>query len=86
MDCVDAEGHDYEFIGYMVVSDKLPENPPTTQAVTTTPGTLAGWPLIEVPSMVPAKIEVHQCKKCGEIKLQPAVFTRIMQGDKEDEK
>lgn len=86
MKCVDKAGHDYDFIGFMVVSDKIPKPGKTTPPVPIQPvaGTVATvFPIMDVPKHFPAKIEVHQCKKCGDIKLQPAVYTQILQGDKD---
>lgn len=81
MKCIDKEGHQYEFIGFMVVADKLPENnpasPPQVVSGPISGTTLVGFPVIEVPAHFPAKIEVHQCSKCGDIKLKPAVFSRL---------
>ena len=91
--CVDEEGHEYDFIGYMVVAEKLlepekttPVFPPLAPGVTSSTIRFGPGALMEVPSHFAAKIEVHQCKKCGNIKLAPAVYTRILAGDKEEGK
>lgn len=82
-DCIDKEGHDYDLLGYMVVAEKLPEKPDKVIPCPPITGTTVGlYPLFQVPLYFAAKIEVHQCKKCGEIKLQQAVFSRILEGDK----
>jgi len=77
MSCIDEEGHDFEFVGYMVVTDNLPT--PETKPRAPKPGKGTIWigPMLEVPHQFPAKIEVWQCRKCGWISLKPAVFSRI---------
>ena len=80
MKCVDKEGHDWSFVGYVVVADNLEKQPVQPPTPNTTP-----LPSFRVPKLFPAKIEAWQCRKCGQIDLKPAVFTRIMQGDKESD-
>jgi len=79
-DCIDKEGHDYELVGYMVVAEKLPEKPDKVIQCPPISGTTMGpYPLFQVPTYFPAKIEVHICKKCGEVKICSAVFSRIFE-------
>lgn len=88
--CVDEQGHDYELIGYLVCADqksakKRPVNP-NAPGLNTAPlvwgGTMGGvghyW---DMPVYLTADIEVHQCKKCGEVKFMGAVFSKLMGGD-----
>ena len=72
--CIDNKRHDFTFVGYMVVSDKLEE---PSKRVAVTGGTAGGWPRVKTPIRSPAKIEVLQCNKCGEVIFKPAVFGSI---------
>lgn len=75
MECVDKkEGHEFNFIGYMVVCEEIDETP--QKKLGHNIGT-AGPAFLKLPEHFPAKIEVWQCLKCGHIKLSPAVFTRL---------
>jgi len=76
MKCIEDE-HDYDFIGFMVVAEGLERNKSNLPLLSSKnqPGTMSR--VYEVPKHFAAKIEVHQCKKCGDITLKPAVFTRL---------
>lgn len=85
MKCIENKEHEYDFIGFMVVADKMAKKRPNLSPALPMPaGTVAysHIPIMDVPQHFEAKIEVHQCKNCGNIKLQPAVFSRILGGDK----
>lgn len=86
MKCIDKKGHDYAFVGFMVVAEKLEEEKQTAQVSGGTPpqGAQISWfpagtsvPYYVMPKQFPAKIEVHQCRKCGDVCLKPAVFSRL---------
>jgi len=72
MKCVDEEGHEYGFVGYMVVCEEIEEKEGRKPSGGTGPPVILKWP-----EHFSAKIEVWQCLKCGHIKLSPAVFTRL---------
>lgn len=50
---------------------------PSTWYTSSGGSTIPYWPVLEVPSYFTAKIEVYQCSKCGNVKLAPAVFSRL---------
>jgi len=75
MKCVDKKGHEYGFVGYMVVCEEI-QGKTEKGRRTPQPGT-AGPVILKLPEHFSAKIEVWQCLKCGHIKLAPAVFTRL---------
>lgn len=91
VDCVDKNGHDYELIGYLVCADqksarKKPINPhlpgPSTFPIVWGTASSVGhfW---NVPVYLTADIEVYLCKRCGEVKLTGAVFSKILGGDQD---
>ena len=81
MKCVDKKGHDFNFVGYVVVADHLQSsgNIEVPPGPNTTP-----LPYLKVPHHFAAKIEAWQCSRCGCIQLKPAVFTRILEGDEQN--
>lgn len=87
--CVDKTGHEFKFVGYLVVANKLEDNveyyETSSYSSSNYPNSSIYYPssgtwsvFLPTTQYFPAKIEVHQCKKCGWVKLQPAVFTRIL--------
>lgn len=74
--CIDVKGHDWSFVGYMVVSKELPEGEKVPLKRLQS-GTSGPYPLLKVPLHFEAKIEVWQCDNCGWVQFKPAVFTRL---------